>query len=55
MALAALIVALIGVAVAGLSARYARSQVRELRRQFDESGPIITVTSGFAIPVGAGN
>ncbi|MGB9113521.1 MAG: hypothetical protein WCF24_12450 [Acidimicrobiales bacterium] len=55
MALAALLISLAGLAVAGLSARYAYSQVKELRRQFNESGPVVDVSSSFAFPVGRGS
>jgi hypothetical protein len=44
MALASLIVAILAFVAAGASAYYARVQARESRRQFEESGPKVSVT-----------
>ena len=52
MAMAALVIAVCAAVAAGGSAWYARSQVREMRRQFSESGPVVEVDSAFAYPVG---
>lgn len=54
MAIVSLIVAVIAVGVAAASAWYSHSQVAEMRRQFEQSGPLIEVTSSTGIPIGLG-
>lgn len=54
MALASLVVAIIAVCSAAVSAWYSHSQVLEMRRQFKKSGPTVEVSSSVGIPVGLG-
>lgn len=53
-AVTSVIVAVIAVLVAAASAWYSHSQVAEMRRQFEQSGPLIEVTTSTGIPVGLG-
>lgn len=54
MAIISLVIAVIAVGAAAASAWYSHSQVAEMRRQFEQSGPLIAVTSSTGIPVNLG-
>lgn len=52
MGLASLVVAIFAVGAAAASAWYSHSQVGEMRRQFEKSGPVVEVSSSVGIPIG---
>lgn len=52
MAIAALAISIVAALAAGASALYIRAQVKEMRRQFELTGPIIEVSGSVGLPIG---
>jgi hypothetical protein len=52
MAIAALVISIVAALAAGASALYIRAQVKEMRRQFELTGPIIEVSGHVGLPIG---
>jgi len=52
--LTSLLISITAVAVSGASAWYSHSQIVEMRRQFEQSGPRVEVSSNVGVPMNLG-